>query len=109
MAQLRQDYQRFEAANTEILVIVPNGTRMIARYVHEHEPRYRILSDKGAEVARQYGVRTRNILSVVAFKPTVILVGKSGKILYTNYTSSFIAEPDNREPLAVLARPAIER
>ncbi len=107
MAQLRHDYLQFKAADTEVLVIVPNGQRMIAKHVQEHKPPYRILSDKGAEVARQYGAQPKNLPFLSAFRPTVFLVDKAGKILYTNYTGSYIAEPDNREPLAVLIQAGI--
>jgi peroxiredoxin len=35
--------------------------------------------------------------------PTVILVDQQGKVAYTHYATSLIEEPDNREPLEVLA------
>ncbi|HSM56502.1 MAG TPA: hypothetical protein VK879_10145 [Candidatus Sulfomarinibacteraceae bacterium] len=35
------------------------------------------------------------------FKPTVFLVDSTGTIVYTNYSGSYTAQPDNREPLAV--------
>lgn len=106
MAQLRHDYKEFKAAHTEVLVIVPNGPRMIAKHVQEHQPGYRIVSDKGAEVAKQYGVQPKSLAFLTAFRPAVFLVDPRGTVLYTNYTSSYIAEPDNREPLAVLAQAA---
>jgi len=34
--------------------------------------------------------------------PSVFLVDRGGRIRYAHYASSLIAEPDNREPLAVL-------
>lgn len=34
--------------------------------------------------------------------PTVILIERGGKIAFTHYADSFIEEPDNLEPLAVL-------
>jgi peroxiredoxin len=107
MAQLRHDYQEFKAADTDVLVIVPNGRKMIEKHVQEHKPPYRILSDRGAEVARQYGVQPKSLPFLTAFRPAVFLLDESGKILYTNYTSSYVAEPDNREPLALLTQAAI--
>ncbi len=107
MAQLRHDYEQFRARDTGVLVIVPNGQKMIERHVREHNPPYRILSDKGAEVARQYGVQPKSLPFLSAFRPAVFLVDKSGEILYTNYTSSYIAEPDNQGPLALLTQAAI--
>ena len=79
MAQLRHDYEQFEAADTEVLVIVPNGPKMIAKHVQEHNPPYRILSDKGAEVAKQYGVQSKSLPFLTAFRPAVLLVGQVGQ------------------------------
>ena len=107
MAQLRHDYEKFKAADAEILVIVPNGRKMIERHVQEHNPPYRILSDKGGAVAKQYGTDPKSLPFLSAFKPAVFVVDISGKVVYTNYTASYMAEPDNREPLAVLTLPAI--
>jgi len=35
--------------------------------------------------------------------PSVFLVDREGKIAYVHYAETLISEPDNREPLAVLA------
>jgi peroxiredoxin len=107
MAQLRHDYEKFRAADTDVLVIVPNGRKMIEKHVQENKPPYRIVSDKGGTVAKQYGIEPKSLPFLTAFKPAVFLVDKSGTLLYTNYTSSYVAEPDNRQPLAVLAQTAI--
>lgn len=98
---MRHDYEKFRSADTDVLVIVPNGRKMLEKHVQEHNPAYRILSDRGAGVARQYGVQPKSFPFLTALKPAVFLVGKSGKVLYTNYTASYVAEPDNREPLAL--------
>ncbi len=106
MAQLRHDHSRFKALNAEVLVVVPNGPKMIARHVSDNGTPYPILSDKGAAVAKLYQIDARRTLlpSVTVFTPTVLLVDRSGSIRYTNYTTSYIKEPDNNEPLAELAR-----
>jgi len=102
MAQLRHDYKQFQAMDTEVAVIVPNGPRTIARYVNGNAIPYPILTDQGSQVAREYAINLRNALVLTAMKPTVFLVDGSGKILYSNYLRSYIREPDNREPLEVL-------
>jgi peroxiredoxin len=104
MAQLRHDYQKFKDHNTEVVVIVPNGAKMIARHVNQHKTPYLILSDKGARVAADYGVETRRVISIQAFSPAVFLVDNSGAIHYASYGTSYVKEPDNGEPLAVLAQ-----
>lgn len=90
--------------NTEVLVIVPNGPKMIERYVSSNNTPHPILSDKGAKVAEQYGIKTRGlpIIQFRSFKPSVFLVDHTGTIIYVNYVGSYIEEPDNAEALAVL-------
>jgi len=104
MAQLRHDYQKFQALNTEVLVILPNGPRMIEKHVRSNSTPYPVLSDKGAKIAEQYGIDTKRVVLLTAFTPSVFLVDKTGKICYTDYLTSYVKEPDNHEPLTVLAR-----
>lgn len=104
MAQLRRDHPKFKAMHTEIMVIVPNGSKMIERHVNRNATPYLILSDKGAKVAEQYGVEIRKAVLLTAFAPGVFLMDKSGRICYANYETSYVKEPDNNEPLAVLAQ-----
>lgn len=100
MAQLRHDYAKFQALNAEVLVMVPNGAKMIARYLGNHATPYPILSDKGSQAAGQY----MQVKHFFAFgTPSVFVVDTSGIIRYAHYASSLIEEPDNQEPLAVLA------
>ena len=105
MAQLRHDYDQFTSLNSEVLVLVPNGPKMIERYVTANSIPYPILTDKNGLAAAQYGIAIRKtILPGVRqlFKPSVFLVDKNGVIRYRNYLKSYIQEPDNAEPLAVL-------
>lgn len=105
MAQLRHDYSKFKALNTEILVLVPNGSNMIGKYIKANHTPYPILTDIGTKVAQQYSVDVkRTVPFFTVFTPTVFLVDKTGKIFYTNYSKSYISEPDNSEPLAILAK-----
>lgn len=99
MAQLRHDYQKFTALDTEVLVVVPNGPKLIERHINKHETPYPILSDKGSKAAAQY-FQVKQFFS--AGTPTVLLIDKTGKIRYAHYATSLIEEPDNEEPLAVL-------
>ena len=80
MAQLRHDYEQFRALDTEVVVIVPNGSRMIERYVRANAIPYPILSDRGSVVAGQYGINLRNAVVITAMKPTVLLVFNLGFI-----------------------------
>ena len=101
MAQLRHDHEKFSTHNTEILVMVPNGQVMIKRYLSKRPMPYTILSDKGSQLAKLY-FQDKKFFSLGT--PTVILVARGGKIVYTHYANSMLAEPDNEEPLAILAQ-----
>lgn len=105
MAQLRQDYQKFSELNTEILVMVPNGPKMIERHIKQFNTLYRIMIDKGSKIAAQYF----QIRKFFAFgTPTVFLVNQDGEIIYAHYANSLLAEPDNNEPLKLLVNLVIK-
>ena len=104
MAQLRHDYHKFKAFNTEVAVILPNGPKLIERYINRHGKPYPILSDKGAKVAAQYAIDARQTILLQVFTPSVFLVDRNGVIRYASYGNSYIKEPNNGEPLAVLAQ-----
>jgi peroxiredoxin len=99
MAQLRHDYAKFQALNAKVLVMVPNGPKMIERYLSHHDNPYPILSDKGSQVAGQY-TQIKHFFALGT--PTVFVVDRTGHIRYTHYATSLIEEPGNQEPLAVL-------
>ena len=100
MAQLRHDYEKFQAHNTEVLVMVPNGPKLIERFIQSNDIPYPILTDKGAKTGESYfQVKYFFKLGV----PSIFLVDQSGRIAYVYYSSTLISEPDNRKPLAVLA------
>jgi peroxiredoxin len=103
MAQLRHDYPEFKAANSQVLVVVPNGQKLIARHVSQYAPPYPILSDRGSQVAAQFVIVTKRAILLTTMTPTVFLIDTRGVIRYANYNTSYIEEPDNREPLAILA------
>jgi peroxiredoxin len=100
MAQLRHDYQKFKALYTEVLVMVPNGPRMIERFIYEGDIPYPILSDKGTKTGELY-FQVKHFFKLGV--PSIFLVNPAGRIAYVYYTRTLISEPDNRKPLAVLA------
>jgi peroxiredoxin len=101
LAQLRRDYQRFTDLNTTILVMVPNGPKMIEKHVLENHTPYTILTDKGCRVAGQY-MQLKKLFALGT--PTVFLVDRTGHIRYTHYATSLAEEPASDEPLAILAQ-----
>jgi peroxiredoxin len=101
MAQLRHDYHKFKALNTEIMVLVPNGRFMINRYRNNHPTPYIILTDKGCKVAEQY-FQVKHFFSFGT--PTVFVVDQKGLIAYAHYANSLVEEPGNEEPLVALTK-----
>jgi peroxiredoxin len=100
MMQLHHDYQKIQAMDAEVLVVVPNGPKTISDYRRNTGTPYPILSDKGSRVAGQYS-QIKQVLSVGT--PTVFVVDHSGQIRYAYYATSMIEEPDNSAPLSILA------
>ena len=109
MAQLRHDYEKFQALNTEGLVMVPNGTHSIAKHTNRYAPPYPVLSDKGSLVARQYRIPIRQVplLKVAVMTIAVFLIDQSGIVRYAYYPKSYIEEPASEPPLAVLRQLAM--
>ena len=101
MAQLRHDYEKFQKLNAEILVVVPNGPRMIERHVRKNHPPYVILGDKGSKVAGSY-LQVKQLFSLGT--PCVFVVDLSGRIRYAHYATSLLEEPDNQKPLSILEK-----
>lgn len=101
MAQLRLDYEKFKALNTEVLVMVPNGPKTIERFIQSGEIPYSILVDKGVKTGELY-FQAKHFFKLGV--PSIFLVNQAGRIAYVYYTRTLISEPDNRKPLAVLAR-----
>jgi thioredoxin-dependent peroxiredoxin len=103
VAQLRHDYEKFQAANTEMIVIVPNKISTLARFLNENPAPFPILSDPDAPTAQRYGVDTKQALFLTLFTRTMFLVDRAGVIRYAEYGVNLLSEPDDRKPLAVLA------
>ncbi len=61
MVQLRHDYQKFQDADAEVIVIVPNGPERIQRLIAATGITYPILADIGSQVADQYGIQTKKL------------------------------------------------
>jgi peroxiredoxin len=106
MAQLRHDYEKFQALNTEVLVMVPNGLRSIEKHISRHNPPHPVLSDKGSLVARQYQIAIRQtpLIKFAVMTITLFVVDRAGSIRYAYYPRSYIEEPANGPVLAVLSQ-----
>jgi peroxiredoxin len=99
MTQLRDDYSAFQAYQTEVLVIVPNGPHMLKARLPELALPYPVLMDKGSKVAYRYSGVEKFWLEGTAL---AVLVDKGGLIRYIHAAQTQSEEPDNAEILRVL-------
>jgi peroxiredoxin len=99
MAQLRHDYSKFQALNTEIVVVVPNGQFMINRTMCKNRTPLIILTDKWSKIASLY-FQVKQFFSLGT--PMVPIIDQNGKIDYAYYAASVLEEPGTEEPLSVL-------
>jgi peroxiredoxin len=101
MAQLRHDMNKFNELNTEIMIVIPNGSFMIKRYLGKLNTSFTILTDKGAKVAAQY-FQVKQFFAIGT--PTVFVVDQTGRIAYAYYAKSALEEPGNEGPLTALSK-----
>lgn len=100
MAQLRHDYQQFVDREAEVVVVGPDDEQAFRDYWQREEPRFVGLADPAHRVARRYGQESR--LSKMGRLPALIVVDKSGRVVYKHYGSSMSDIPPSREILSVL-------
>ena len=101
MAQLRQDYLKFVAQETEILIVGPEGQAAFAHYWEKEDLPFVGLPDPDHRVANLYGQQVK--LLKLGRLPALLIVDKKGQILYRHYGDSMRDIPPNEQILARLA------
>jgi peroxiredoxin len=100
MAQLRQDYKKFEEANTVILVVGPENAQAFAKYWEEQQLPFVGLPDPNHSVLKLYGQEVN--LFKMGRMPAQVIVDKEGVARYVHYGHSMSDIPENDEVLALL-------
>ena len=100
MAQLRQDYQRFKALETEIVVIGPEGAEAFKKYWEENDLPFIGLPDPEHRVLKRYGQEVK--LFKLGRMPAQTLINKSGVLKYVHYGHSMSDIPSNEEILGLI-------
>ena len=95
MAQLRHDYQRFVALDTEIIVAGPESDDAFKRYWRKEELPFIGLPDPRHVVLKLYGQQVA--LFKLGRMPAQMLVDKAGMLRYVHYGHSMADIPDNDE------------
>jgi peroxiredoxin Q/BCP len=100
MAQLRQDYDKFQQRQAEILVIGPEDAAAFARYFGENDLPFIGLPDPAHSVLKLYGQEVN--LFKLGRMPAQVLIDKNGLARFVHYGHSMADIPPNAELLELL-------
>ena len=101
MAQLRQDYDKFLAEDTELLVIGPEDAQKFQKYWSENDLPYPGLPDKKHTVLKLYGQEIK--IFKFGRMPAQVIVDKAGIAQFVHYGHSMQDIPKNDEILGILS------
>jgi peroxiredoxin Q/BCP len=100
MAQLRQDYEKFAALDTEILVIGPEVADAFRSYWQREGLPFVGLPDPDHSVLKLYGQEVN--LFKLGRMPAQAIVDKQGQVRFIHYGHSMSDIPSNDEVLSLL-------
>lgn len=100
MAQLRQDYERFVASDTEIVVVGPDNAEKFRTFWAENQLQFVGLPDPQHAVLKLYGQEIK--LFKFGRMPAQVVVDKEGIARFVHYGHSMSDIPSNDEILAGL-------
>ena len=100
MAQLRQDYEKFETLDTKIVVVGSENARAFAKYWAENVLPFTGLPDPSLSVLKLFGQEVK--LFKLGRMPAQVIVDKEGIARYAHYGSSMSDIPENAELLEIL-------
>ena len=97
MAQLRQDYEKFEVAETEIIAVGPENTAAFKKYFEDNELPFTGLPDPKHMVLKLYGQEVN--LFKLGRMPAQVLIDKAGVARFIHYGHAMSDIPENSEIL----------
>jgi peroxiredoxin len=100
MAQLRQDYDKFTAQDTEIVVIGPEGADSFSAYWKNHRLPFIGLPDPSHSVLKRYGQEVN--LFKFGRMPAQVTIDKQGLARFVHYGHDAHDIPTNEEILDLL-------
>ena len=100
MAQLRQEYDKFLAQDTEIVVVGPDNATAFSAYWQKNDLPFIGLPDPTASVLKLYGQEVN--LFKLGRMPAQVIVDKAGVVRFVHYGHSMSDIPENAEVLALL-------
>jgi len=102
MAQLRQDYDKFQEREAEILVVGPENQHQFQNYWQGNNLPYIGLPDPENRVADLYGQQVK-ILRMGRL-PALVVIDKKGRIRFRNIGDQMYDIPSNKHILSILDR-----
>ena len=100
MAQLRQDYDKFQAENTTILVVGPENDKAFDKYWRENDLPFIGLPDPNHSVLKLYGQEVK--IFKFGRMPAMVIIDKQGFARFVHYGHSMSDIPENGDVLATL-------
>ena len=102
MAQLRQDYDRYVAEDTIILVVGPENQAAFQRYWKENKLPFIGLPNPDHSVLKLFGQEVN--LFKLGRMPAQLIIDKQGMVRYVHYGKAMSDIPANAELLAILSK-----
>ena len=100
MAQLRQDYQKFQQAETDIIVVGPEKAKAFQEYFSKNDLPFIGLPDPKSSVLKLYGQEVN--LFKLGRMPAMVIIDKQGMVRFVHYGHSMSDIPENGEVLTTL-------
>jgi peroxiredoxin len=100
MAQLRRDYSKFQALETEIIAVGPEDADSFRMYWKSHKLPFIGLPDPTHSVLKRYGQEVN--LFKLGRMPAQVIVDKQGMARYVHYGHTMSDIPENEEILQTL-------
>ncbi len=100
MAQLRQDYEKFVALDTEILVAGPENAEAFKKYWEKEILPFVGLPDPEHKVLKLYGQEVK--IFKLGRMPAQVIIDKSGTVRFVHYGHSMMDIPGNEEIIGLL-------
>jgi peroxiredoxin Q/BCP len=100
MAQLRQDYSKFKALDTEVVVVGPEGVDSFKMYWKSHKLPFIGLPDPTHSVLKRYGQEVN--LFKLGRMPAQVIIDKEGIARFVHYGHAMSDIPPNEEVLEIL-------
>jgi peroxiredoxin len=100
MAQLRRDYSKFQAQETEVIVVGPEDADNFKMYWKSHKLPFIGLPDPTYSVLKRYG-QEFNLFKMGRI-PAQVLIDKQSIVRFAHYGKSMSDIPENEEILEIV-------